>query len=518
MAHLQKYKSEATHAILDHCARSRSGTLERDNIDQSRTALNLTLGASDPEAGKAAILDRIKAVKASHTKITGKKVRADAVEFGDWIVTVPQSLPADLHQKFFTETFEFLQQRYGTENVPCGFVHLDESQPHMHCPVVPEKAGKLTGKAVFNRKELQSFHSDLQNHLERELGCCVEIILDEEQAIRKAFSSMPSKDFQQLDGIVERFEKLSAENERLERVIDYRQDELSDLDMQQRIFNDELKTCARQKESLESTLNTLQQELEGLENQKQLLNEQTNNLIAEISHLEAETKKLKEEKETLNAEKGRLKDQIQTLRSEVDNPLAPIILEAREATNAVYQLYGEYESFRDGIRLDEYVPNETLWCEPLESWDNQNCEVQIVKRPFKEPVVQMPLSRWETLKDAHNRLISAYKDAITTLKTKVEKLIDFLKKMPEHVPQYFKLEELHKKLARYDLMDRERYAKAAKAGREETYELTRKATNGQRVQRPTIYERLQQANKKLEEEQARQTKTKRKSRDDDLVR
>ena len=197
MAHLQKYKSEATHAILDHCARSRSGTLERDNIDQSRTALNLTLGAADPEAGKAAILDRIKAVKESHTQITRKKVRADAVEFGDWIITVPQSLPAALHQKFFTGTFEFLQQRYGTENVPCGFVHLDESQPHMHCPVVPEKAGKLTGKAVFNRKELQSFHSDLQNHLEKELSCHVEIVLDDDKVLEKSLSVLPSKEFRQ---------------------------------------------------------------------------------------------------------------------------------------------------------------------------------------------------------------------------------------------------------------------------------------------------------------------------------
>lgn len=518
MAHLQKYKSEATHAILDHCARSRSGTLVRDNIDQSRTPLNLTLGASDPEAGKAAVLDRIKAVKESHTKITKKKVRADAVEFGDWIITAPQSLPANRHQEFFKVTFEFLQQRYGTENVPCGFVHLDESQPHMHCPIVPEKAGKLNGKAVFNRKDLQSFHGDLQNRLEKELGCRVGIVLDDDQAIRKAFSALPSKDFQQLDGIIEQFEKMNAENERLERLIDYRQDELSDLDMQQRIFNDELKTCARQKESLESTLNTLQQELEGLENQKLLLNEQTNNLIAEISHLETETRALKEEKEALNAEKSLLTAQIDTLRSEVDNPLAPIILEAKEATEAVYQLYGEYESFRNGIRLDGYVPNESLWFEPLESWDNQNCEVQIVKRPFKEPVIQMPLSRWETLKDAHNRLISAYKDAIRTLKNKVEKLIDFLKKMPEHVPHYFKLEELHKKLARYDLMDRERYAKAAKAGREEAEELTHRAYKGQRVQRPTFEERVQQAKAKLAEEQARQTRTKRKSRDDDLVR
>lgn len=514
MAHLQKYKSEATHAILDHCARSRSGTLERDNIDQFRTPLNLTLGASDPEAGKAAVLDRIKTVKESHTKITKKKVRADAVEFGDWIITAPQSLPEHLHQEFFKKTFEFLQSRYGAENVPCGFVHMDESQPHMHCPVVPEKTGKLNGKAVFNRKELQSFHSDLQNHLERELGCCVEIILDEEQAIRKAFSSMPSKDFQQLDGIVERFEKLSAENERLERVIDYRQDELSDLDMQQRIFNDELKTCARQKESLESTLNTLQQELEGLENQKQLLNEQTNNLITEISHLEIETRALKEEKETLNAEKNLLTTQIKTLRSEVDNPLAKIILDAREATNAVYQLYGEYQELEHSAWSSDYAGDSQA--EPLHSWDDHMCGVKIVKRPFKDPVVQMPVSQWEKLKDAHNRLISAYKDAITTLTSKVETLIKFLAKIPEHVPQYFKLKELHEKLAQYDRWNVAKLKEAQNQAKQTTKELTQKAANGQRVQRPTFEERVKRAKAKLEEEQARQTK--RKSRDDDLVR
>ena len=476
MAHLQKYKSEATHAILDHCARSRSGTLERDNIDTARTPLNLTLGASDPEAGKAAILDRIKAVKESHTQITKKKVRADAVEFGDWIITAPQSLPANRHQEFFKVTFEFLQNRYGAENVPCGFVHLDESQPHMHCPIVPEKAGKLNGKAVFNRKDLQSFHGDLQKKLEKELGCRVEIILNDDKVLEKAFSALPSKNLQKI-------ETFRDELQNYEKMYDRIRGQVVDLQVKRSHY---------------------QQDTEKLKTQK--------------THLEAEIQKLKEEKETLNSEKGSLKAQIQTLRSEVDNPLALIILEAREATNAVYQLYGEYESFRDGIRLDEYVPNETLWCEPLESWDNQNCEVQIVKRPFKEPVVQMPLSRWETLKDAHNRLVSAYTDAITTLKIKVEKLIDFLKKMPEHVPQYFKLEELHEKLARYDLMDRERYAKAVKTGREETYELTRKAANGQRVQRPTFEERVKRAKEKLEEEQARQTKTKRKSRDDDLVR
>lgn len=483
MAHLQKYKSVATHAILDHCARSRSGTLDRENIDRSRTPQNLTLGASDPAAGKAAILDRIKSVKESHTKITKKKVRSDAVEFGDWIITAPQSLPDHLHQEFFKKTFEFLQQRYGAENVPCGFVHMDESQPHMHCPVVPEKDGKLTAFAVFNRKDLQSFHSDLQKKLEKELGCRVEIILDDDKVLEKAFSALPSKELQKLDN-----------------------------------FMDELQALEAEKGRLKNEIGEMQKDLQSLEVKKSNLVTQTDRLIAEKTHLEAETRKIKERTEALNAEKSLLTAQIETLRSEVDNPLATIILEAKEATEAVFRLYGEYEELEHSAWTVQYGDFSDMRAEPLEPWNDHMCEVQIVKRPFKEPVVQMSLKQWEQLKDAHNRLISAYKDAITTLKSKVEKLIDFLKKMPEHVPQYFKLEELHKKLARYDLMDRERYVKAAKAGKEETYELTRKAANGQRVQRPTFEERMKQAKAKLAEEQARQTKTKRKSRDDDLVR
>lgn len=489
MAHLQKYKSEATHAILDHCARSRSGTLERDNIDQSRTPLNLTLGASDPEAGKAAILDRIKAVKESHTKITKKKVRADAVEFGDWIITAPQSLPANRHQEFFKETFEFLQSRYGAENVPCGFVHLDESQPHMHCPIVPEKAGKLNGKAVFNRKDLQSFHGDLQNCLEKELGCRVEIILDDDKVLEKSLSVLPSKEFRQtLNLLVDEVDELDKKREQLETEIESLRDTLSDLEELCYDTEREAKAFAAEKERLK-----IQTQM--LATKKDDLDAQTRALAAEKEHLEIQTK---------------------ALENGVKNPLAQAILEIRDATETAYALYGEYEELEHSAWSSDYAGDSQA--EPLHSWDDHMCGVQIVKRPFKEPVVQMPVSQWEKLKDAHNRLISAYKDAITTLKSKVEKLIDFLKKMPEHVPQYFKLEELHKKLARYDLMDRERYAKAAKAGRDEAHELTQKAERGERVHRPTLEERLQRAKAKLEEEQAKQTKTKRKSRDDNLVR
>ena len=39
------------------------------------------------------------------------------------------------------------------DNIAYASVHLDESTPHMHMGVVPFKMGKLSSKAMFDKKE-----------------------------------------------------------------------------------------------------------------------------------------------------------------------------------------------------------------------------------------------------------------------------------------------------------------------------------------------------------------------------
>lgn len=69
--------------------------------------------------------------------------------------------------------YQFLSQRYGEENVVQAIVHFDESQPHLHfnfIPVAPDlKHGgeKICAAQVLNRKELRSFHPDLQAYLNK---------------------------------------------------------------------------------------------------------------------------------------------------------------------------------------------------------------------------------------------------------------------------------------------------------------------------------------------------------------
>ena len=54
-----------------------------------------------------------------------------------WVVTVPKDVPEAEYEKFFHATYDFLEKRYGRENVVSAYVHMDEITPHMHFAFVP---------------------------------------------------------------------------------------------------------------------------------------------------------------------------------------------------------------------------------------------------------------------------------------------------------------------------------------------------------------------------------------------
>lgn len=186
MAHVQKFNAKQLGHILDHCEREGGcRNREEQNIDWSRTHLNYGLSNSD-----RSVHDRILEVYESQMKQTGKAVRKDAVLVCDWVVTLPKD--CDEREKFFEETFAFISERYGSENC-FGYVHMDETTPHMHCCVVPEKDGKFCAKNVVSRRDLQTFHKDLQEHLDLN-GVQASVLLDEEDLENKALSHVPQKD------------------------------------------------------------------------------------------------------------------------------------------------------------------------------------------------------------------------------------------------------------------------------------------------------------------------------------
>lgn len=132
-------------------------------IDPSRTALNYRM-----EDGRA---DARLSVRLSDPGLTVDK-RKHVNKAGVWVVTCPQELAGDPDavRRFFKLVYDFTKERYGAGNVLQGYVHMDETTPHIHMPVVPVRDGRVSAKAVFNRRELTAYQRELDKAVAVEFG------------------------------------------------------------------------------------------------------------------------------------------------------------------------------------------------------------------------------------------------------------------------------------------------------------------------------------------------------------
>lgn len=64
--------------------------------------------------------------------------RDDVKVMAGWVVTAPQDLEQEQYDDFFLAVYDFLENRYGEENVIQAVVHDDEGgQPHLHFCFIP---------------------------------------------------------------------------------------------------------------------------------------------------------------------------------------------------------------------------------------------------------------------------------------------------------------------------------------------------------------------------------------------
>ena len=155
MAHVEKFARGTTGVMCGHYGRTEGDGVRRsnENIDPARTHLNYNLAPAHDGGQIAFIQKRLSEVKLQN--------RADVKVMCDWVVTLPvtdefkQQKPErqeELMQGFFRASYDFLEKRYGRENVVSAYVHMDEKTPHMHYGVVPitdgdrgQEKGRLQG-------------------------------------------------------------------------------------------------------------------------------------------------------------------------------------------------------------------------------------------------------------------------------------------------------------------------------------------------------------------------------------
>ena len=176
MAHLEKYSRAAVGHLIAHYDRQ-AENIGNESVDRTRSNLNYNLAAELQPMKQGDFIKQ----RCSEVKVQKRK---DVNVMCTWVLTAPKDLPESEQVAFFKAAFDFMADRYGRENVISAYVHMDETTPHMHFAFVPvvedkKKGGfKVSAKERIDRKELRSFHQELDQAVSAVLGHPVSILND----------------------------------------------------------------------------------------------------------------------------------------------------------------------------------------------------------------------------------------------------------------------------------------------------------------------------------------------------
>lgn len=325
MANRQKYTRAAIGHMCKHYERGLDSKGElvkyhNQDIHTELSHLNYNLAEHDqPLPQLEFIQKRISALRCLNRKNVNVMI--------SWVVTLPKEMndkSAAEKRKFFERTYEFLKERYGVENVISAYVHMDETQPHMHFAFTPvmydekKRRYKFDAKVVGSRKDLRTFHKDLDVRLEHELGYRTGVIngitelnlsIQELKEMQKKMAELDKK----LDDI-----HLETPNKTL--VGNYKATDVDSIIKQNQLLKQKEVLQNQQLEMLENTKTILQNELkrkkflkiDELENEVTELQFESDELNESNNNLAIENKALKVKNEELEKSNNRLSQSLKT--------------------------------------------------------------------------------------------------------------------------------------------------------------------------------------------------------------
>lgn len=326
MAHIAKYKASAVGKLCAHYNRWQgidNPNVSRENIDKSRTHLNYTLGVYEKDgkrfigkvrgsASWATVKGRIDAVNA-RAKAEGKRAtRKDAVVMADMVVTLPPNVPPEDAYKFFWNSYQYIADRVGRGNLMGGYVHMDETTPHMHVPFTPILDGRFNYKKMCDRKFYQTFHKGLGDRLEQKMGYRPEVELSEETRAQRVYTSR-TKDIDKVRGAVDRAVVRPAEDEAA-RIVAAAKEEAAALLSEAEARKAELVTEIADKEGdlaeLDSQLEDVKLDIEDEQDRLECLRQRADGVARDIGELQPIAAEVRGWEAAGKAERGAILDRI----------------------------------------------------------------------------------------------------------------------------------------------------------------------------------------------------------------
>jgi len=357
MANAIKVPSGGTGILFNHFSRAKDEFGEyikfgNQEIDLERTHLNYNLAKKDQHLPQIDFL-RLRLNQVKRLK------RKDVNVICSWITTLPKDIDKTDTAKvedFFQKSYDFLCDRYGVENCVSSYVHMDETQPHMHFCFIPVQTlengqEKLNAKVIMSRTDLKTFHPEYQKYLDEnsdykfnvhtgitgdknksigELKKETEEQVEENKKViseQEETKSSIGKDIRLLNQInkekEEDFYKIARDIERFEGKLEKLEEECEVLKKSNSELLEQFNNSQDNYSKLENKVQTKKNEL--TETTSKL-----KNVTSELLEVENRTKPLREEEKDLKEQNKGLKDEIEGLRKDKTSIKKELLQETAE--------------------------------------------------------------------------------------------------------------------------------------------------------------------------------------------
>lgn len=397
MAHIAKYKASAVGKLCAHYNRWQgidNPNVSRENIDKSRTHLNYTLGVYEKDgkrfigkvrgsASWATVKGRIDAVNA-RAKAEGKRAtRKDAVVMADMVVTLPPNVPPEDAYKFFWNSYQYIADRVGRGNLMGGYVHMDETTPHMHVPFTPILDGRFNYKKMCDRKFYQTFHKGLGDRLEQKMGYRPEVELSEETRAQRVYTSR-TKDIDKVRGAVDRAIVEPAQQE-ADRIVAAAKEEAAALLQDAEAQKAELVAQIADKEGdlaeLDNQLEDVKLDIEDEQDRLECLRQRAGGVARDIGELQPIAAEVRGWEAAGKAERGAILDNIavkcdglasrirtavagmrikvEELRSRISRPLEYLMRRKQPRQQSLNDVLRDAQRVADAWNRDHAAPQRT---------------------------------------------------------------------------------------------------------------------------------------------------------------
>ena len=164
---IAKVKSGGVTGIQIHDRREKNVSHTNKDIDWGKSHENVDL-LNQQERFRTVISKRInelhlpKALRKDATVMTQCLVTSDSAFF--------EKMSRAEQTEYFKKSLEFIEKRYGKENMVSATIHYDEKTPHMHVNFVPVTMdGRLSARDLFSPAKLRKLQDDY-NRMCKESG------------------------------------------------------------------------------------------------------------------------------------------------------------------------------------------------------------------------------------------------------------------------------------------------------------------------------------------------------------